>query len=309
MLRSKQYSQSLLIIKWGLIIGLAFWAESKGLISKASSNLSQFDLNILLIGWCLISLSLMLGVLRWFCFLKAFKLHLPSFRKGLLFYYIGLFYNTYLPGAVGGDVLRGYGYQKEVKEQSTLAYLIPFGERLMGLMSLGVWFLIGGSSLIQPRYWLMISVSGICILILLVGGIKYAIQKNWKGIRAFKVDTSDHAWSHFGLAFGINLLSHGCSLLIYVLLGSALGIDLEWKQWLFVLSITLFFSHLPLSVAGIGTREVSLISTLKLYEIPSTLALSLSFSVLALLLSQAALGGVLHLIFPLSTHSSEGSEV
>ena len=111
----------LVILKWGLVFGLALWAESKGWISQALSHLLTFDLLTLGLGGILITLSLLIGVLRWFCFLKAFHLPRPSLPRGLLLYYIGLFYNTYLPGAVGGDVLRGYGYQSETGETSSLA--------------------------------------------------------------------------------------------------------------------------------------------------------------------------------------------
>jgi hypothetical protein len=96
-------------------------------------------------------------------------------------------------------------------------------------------------------------------------------------------------------------------MFLYMILGSALGIQLHFDQWLFALSITLFFAHLPLSIAGVGTREISLVSTLSLYQISSDLALSLSFSVLALLLIQAALGGGLHLLLPLKTKPEQSS--
>ena len=307
--------RTLIGLKWSLVFGLAIWAESKGWVSKALTHLLTFDPLILSLGGALITLSLLIGVLRWFCFLKAFHLPRPSLRRGLLLYYIGLFYNTYLPGAVGGDVLRGYGYQSQTGETSSLAYLIPFGERLMGLVSLGCWFLMGASSFLKVHpigdtlhlyfqlYWSygLFLITLVMVLIRIGRLHRYAytaLYKRLPFLSSFSLTFPKSPW-YLGVAFLLNLLSHGCSMLIYLLLGSALGIQLEINQWLFALSITLFLSHLPLSIAGLGTREVSLVSTLSLYHVSSDLALSLSFSVLALLLMQAALGGGLHLLFPL----------
>src|SRR5262245_10274659 len=59
---------------------------------------------------------------RWVLLLKARGFHIP-FGYGLQLYLIGIFFNHALPGAVGGDLVRGYYLINDHPERKSDAIL------------------------------------------------------------------------------------------------------------------------------------------------------------------------------------------
>lgn len=82
--------------------------------------------------------AMVLGALRWRALLAAYGARdLP--RLGLLvhLYFVGLFYNTYLPGGVGGDVVRGVVTRQSFGPGgATAAVTVVLVERVLGLAAL-----------------------------------------------------------------------------------------------------------------------------------------------------------------------------
>jgi uncharacterized membrane protein YbhN (UPF0104 family) len=78
--------------------------------------------------------ALAVGTLRWWILLQAYgATHLPSYAQLLKVYFIGYFYNIYVPGGVGGDVLRGVVTRSAFKQEgATAAVAVAFIERALG---------------------------------------------------------------------------------------------------------------------------------------------------------------------------------
>ncbi len=75
------------------------------------------DVGSLLAGFTLISASMMITLVRWYFLVRAqdlpFRLR-DAFRLGL----IGFFFNTFLPGSVGGDVVKAAGIARGQKRRA-----------------------------------------------------------------------------------------------------------------------------------------------------------------------------------------------
>ena len=99
--------------------------------------------------WLLMSLLMIvvassLQIIRWYLFVCALQIPFAlwrAFQLGLL----GLFANTFLPGAVGGDVLKAYFLAKDNPAQRTAAISTVLMDRGMGLFGLILFAAVLGS--------------------------------------------------------------------------------------------------------------------------------------------------------------------
>ena len=69
---------------------------------------------------------------RWFVLVRALDLPFTipnAFRLGL----IGCFYNAFLPGSVGGDLMKAYYIQRDTPDKRAAAVATVLADRLVGL--------------------------------------------------------------------------------------------------------------------------------------------------------------------------------
>src|SRR6266540_3791522 len=72
---------------------------------------------------------------RWHVLLKVQKIHLSLPRLSGLFF-IGMFYNQFLPGGTGGDIIKSYYLLKETPDKKAGALLAVVFDRFIGLVAL-----------------------------------------------------------------------------------------------------------------------------------------------------------------------------
>src|SRR4029450_5793104 len=72
---------------------------------------------------------------RWHVLLKVQKIHLSLPRLSGLFF-IGMFYNQFLPGGTGGDIMQSYYLLKETPDKKAGALLAVVFDRFIGLVAL-----------------------------------------------------------------------------------------------------------------------------------------------------------------------------
>jgi len=284
-----------------LIVGGGLgYAARTGLLTSAAEQLMSLSPSCLLGAWLLMAIGLALGAVRWRCLLSATGLYRPSLSQALRLCYEGLFFNVLVPGSVGGDLLRAHWLRSRDQGGSKLHYVITLGERVLGMMSLGLLMSLGLSPLWALAY-----------LTCLLGALLFTPQF----IRALSAQPrAPGSWSArvldtisplaelkrgwVVLAFSVNCLGHLSSFALFILIAAELGVSLSAGAWFTSLSVSLFFANLPLSIAGLGPRELSLITTLGAYGVSREQALALSLSSLAILIIHASLGGLTHLIWP-----------
>src|ERR671937_345426 len=72
---------------------------------------------------------------RWHVLLKVQKIRLSLPRLAGLFF-IGMFYNQFLPGGTGGDIMKSYYLLKETPDKKAGALLAVVFDRFIGLVAL-----------------------------------------------------------------------------------------------------------------------------------------------------------------------------
>ena len=198
-------------------------------------------------------------------------------------YMIGSFFSTFLPGLVGGDAIRAYYLNKDAKKISTTLASV-FMDRYLGFVSL---MLIGIAAFPfsldtfgGSRYiWLMpvIFISFVAASILFFG-----LQLG----RRFRVMTE--FYDYFSLlkarkaaitnALAVSAIIQFMNFIIVLILAWRMGARVSLLQLSVFLPIVITLSSLPISISGIGVREVSFVILLGLIDIRPEVATSLSLA-------------------------------
>lgn len=260
---------------------------------------------------------------RWSIVLKK-DMDVP-YLKLLSIYFIGMFFNNFLPTMVGGDLVKGY-YLYKYSKKGDVSLASIFMDRYSGFAALMV---ITSVALI-PGYPL-IKDSGLPgFFVLLIGGFFCMSLVLWVG--------SLHSWAMGILAkihfYGINkkidmfyrvLMSYKshhdillkifiCSVLLqgaviagYYVLGSALGMNVPIGYYFLFIPLTTAVAMLPISLSGLGLREgafVFLFTSVGATK-EQALTLSLMWFVISALIS--LIGGVEYLRMGGKKAVSEGA--
>lgn len=254
--------------------------------------------------------SLFLGAFRWRALLAAYgAVQLPSLRRLLHLYFVGLFYNTYVPGAVGGDVVRGVASREAFGDDplasTTGGLAVVFVERICGVAALLV--ISAGAFLLCPIesveglwFWatvglvaVMTAVTGLAAAPKLaplfsgrIGRLLASIPKLRRGGPLAMALLLSLGVQYANVLAGHTIVS---SLAPAVTLGdSAIAMPL--------IGASAFF---PLTVSGAGVREFVFAALYHTVGVPEATAYAASLSYWAAQLAVAGVGGVLSLVTPI----------
>src|SRR5213594_406819 len=211
---------------------------------------------------------------RWHVLLKVQGIHL-SFPRLLGLFLIGMFYNQFLPGGTGGDIMKSYYLLKETPDKKAGALLAVVFDRLIGLVALVA---ITGT-LIALRYdflsqttetrqllWFLLFLLGSSILFLLstfvISGFNlfHWLPEKFPGReKLIEISAAYHLYAHHWratlVAFGASLVAHLATFATFLCAAYALGARVAVVNFFAVMPVERTISALPISFAGIGLRE------------------------------------------------------
>jgi glycosyltransferase 2 family protein len=295
-----------------LLATLAAFAYVLSLVDPAQllAALRRVPTLRLLAVLALTAFSLGCGTLRWSLLFRAFGApRPPAFPRLWRLYMVGHFYNTYLPGGVGGDVVRGLAsrdaWGKERAATAGLATVLI--ERVLGLAALLT--VISLVSLLHPlpilgHAWLP-GVLGSCAVAGLLIGLRTA---HWLAARVpgrlagwlLRLPQAQR-WLPLLAAGLLSLVTQLVPALSGQLLLSSLSDQARLLDALLFVPLATASAFLPISVSGAGVREVLFV---KLYEsvgVAASSALAVSLLMWFSLAALAALGGLHTLWRPLAS--------
>ncbi len=102
--------------------------------AQIAEALRQASLSWVLVGWVCYSVVEVLATVRWQILLRIQGIRISWLRAGAIVI-IGLFFNQFLPGGVGGDAMRLYFIFKQAPRRKVGAALSIAMDRLFGLLT------------------------------------------------------------------------------------------------------------------------------------------------------------------------------
>jgi uncharacterized membrane protein YbhN (UPF0104 family) len=162
----------------------------------------------------------------------------------LRLYLLGMFYNLFLPGGIGGDAYKGYYIKTHFEVPTKRVVAVLLLDRLSGLLLLFVFacclgFTSEAEQVIDFR-WLFLA--GIPLSVLVFWGLN---------ARFFSYILPVFLRTNI-LSALVQLAQLGSVLLILF----ALGIASNTLEYLFIFLISSIVSVIPLTIGGIGSREL-----------------------------------------------------
>jgi uncharacterized membrane protein YbhN (UPF0104 family) len=232
----------------------------------------------------LVGLSKVLSSFRLNMFFRAIGLQLREVQN-LRLYWLGIYYNLFLPGGIGGDAYKVFLLRKQGVARTKELVWASLLDRGMGMLVLVVFALALLSGLSVEISWMNYAWIGIPIA--LVGGWLIMF---WSGKKYIPLYPGTLAWS-----LGVQ----GLQLLAVYLLLKMIGQPPPYTGFLFLFLLSSLLTALPISYGGAGAREIAFFYGATYLGLPEAPAVSVSllFYLASLLVS---LSGMVYSFKPLA---------
>ncbi|MEE8293145.1 MAG: lysylphosphatidylglycerol synthase transmembrane domain-containing protein [Kiloniellales bacterium] len=243
---------------------------------------------------------------RWERVVAAIDAALPPWRL-LKTVVITLFFNQVLPSTVGGDgmrvwLLRGHGRPIGLAFRSVLI------DRLLGFLGLLLLSMIGALYLMAtledpgPAWVIaLVSLGGLIVIatapwvVRLLGWLPIDSVRRSLNVVANEVDMVVHNKRRLLQLVGVSILGQFALSVAVLLLAGGLGVPLDSVGALAVIPSVMIVSAIPISIAGWGLREGTMVVGLGLLGVSQSDAALVSIAFGLLLLIIGLLGGLLWL--------------
>jgi len=233
----------------------------------------------LVLAVCIFVLVIFLNSIRWGLLLGKGPGALELFRLQIL----GAFFNTFLPGLVGGDAIKAY-YLHKMAGKGTEALASIFMTRYLGyaaLMFLGLisypfgleYFKDTWITWVLPAMVLAFTLGSFVFFGLEIGEKRSAFLSNIYGY--FRRYGSQRKIITKSILIG--LVVHYLSALMVYVLAAGIGLDVPLATLLVFIPIISTLAALPVTVGGIGIREGAMILLLGTLEVDAGRATALAF--------------------------------
>ena len=233
-------------------------------ISQIQKLVYDLRLSLVFLAFVFFNFSQLTSAFRYRKYLKIVDIQLNALRN-IKLYYLGMFYNLFLPGGIGGDGYKVWILKKEYNTPWKPLILISFLERLNGLAALVTLALVI-MAFIPAREAISIPAPLYVLLATLIFPILYLIISliDKKYTTSFKVITLQ--------SLSIQLLQ---LISAYFILAS-LGPDSGFAPYLFLFLLSSVAAVLPITLGGVGARELVFIYGNALLPIDTGLAVTFS---------------------------------
>ena len=241
-------------------------------LKKVIDLIQRIDIFYFLLAFVFYNLSKIVSAIRLNYFFKEIELNISNILN-LKLYYMGMFYNLFLPGGIGGDGYKAYLLKKYYKKNlSTILKAVLF-DRISGLI--GLVFLASFLFLFTKFSIIPLNVLAFLILILLYPILFYISKRFNLFFKYFKITNL------LGLCVQVLQVISAFFLLI------SLKQNLAIVEYLVLFLISSVLSVLPITIGGVGIREATFFYGLSFLdqEVSSAIAFSFLFFLITALSS------------------------
>jgi len=269
------------VFKWALGAALLYFIFTKVDTREVGQLLGSARIGPLISALLLLIISKILAAFRLLAFFRVLPAPISPLSN-LKLYLLGMFYNLFLPGGIGGDAYKGYVirilYQPPVKR----LFSILFFDRLSGMLAI---FVLA------------------CVLLLFVPLPPVWDSYRWLswvmgllapfGYYAFSFVLARFTLEVFHETVAYSLLVQGIQLLSVICLLEGFGVEEQHSSYLLLFLVSSIVSVLPIAPpGGIGSREITFVYGSRLLDLDQEVALGIGilFNLISALVSLGGIG-------------------
>ncbi len=298
------------LLKYAIGFGLLAWVISRywdddpknGTPGLRTLLRGEIEYGWLIVAATLLATGIILQLIRWYILVRALDLPFTlrnAFRLGM----VGLFFNTFFPGSVGGDLVKAIAIARSHPERKTRAVATVIADRAMGLFGLilfaavcgGIAWAFGDPKITtNPELQVMVEgtaavagVSGLLFLLLgllpqtrvdrfgsrlrMIPKIGVSVSELWyvvwmyrQRLKAVAIGLALTALSHVAL-----VSSFHCASRVFPPANPATEL-MDWSEHAVIGPLGFIVQAVPISPGGVGVGELAFASLYKLSGRPET---------------------------------------
>jgi glycosyltransferase 2 family protein len=255
---------------------------------------SKSNIFFIFIALVLFTLSKLVSAWRLNIYFRALELHLSE-KTNIRLYMLGMFYNLFLPGGIGGDGYKVYLLQKQYQTGTKKILGAVLSDRISGMVALVVLALLGFSflkfevtghwSLVTGQFSifnLQFSIFNLSFLLIPLVFLCYYFFIKYIYPYFLKINLIT-----FGYGFIVQLLQVACAWFLLL----ALGEHEHHLAYLVIFLVSSAVAVLPISIGGVGVRELTFLYGSQLLNVDMNVAVGISF-LFYLITAAASLVGI-----------------
>jgi uncharacterized membrane protein YbhN (UPF0104 family) len=251
-----------LILKLILTVAAIYFVVRKIDLEQVVETFRQSRLLWILAALVCFIISKMVSAIRCNLYFKSIEINLSQLFN-LKLYLLGMFYNLFLPGGIGGDGYKIYFLKKRFDVKTRNIFWAVLLDRLIGvfvLFCLAVVFVYFVR--IPPAWkrtlWILIPLSGTFAW--------FVYHRFFPAFKGIFLSTSVQS-------FLVQLLQILSALFILL----SFGVSKDYTAYLFVFLISSIVAVLPLTIGGVGSREFTFMLGAQWLGLDINLSVALSF--------------------------------
>lgn len=301
--------RSILVIAVTVI--LLFLVLRKVGLDELFETLRGANLNFLLLSIMMMPLTILVSVAKWQILLRSQGFPV-SFVYLLKLYFVGYFFNNFLPSNVGGDVIRSYELGNHIKDPAKSLASV-FMERMTGfvvLIALAVLAAVTNLSLLEDT---LLSLATLGSIVGLIGVLWLVLDQRLagfvaahvrvpivqKGLKKFnKFHSATLAYKDdkrtLVITFLLSLVFYGFAILNVYFSALTFHQPIALLDIAIIVPIIMLVSMLPLTFNGIGVQEWAYVLLFGWIGLPGSIGLSAILLIRAKTIVSALIGGILY---------------
>jgi glycosyltransferase 2 family protein len=230
-------------------------------------------------------------------------------------YYVGMFFNNFLPSGMGGDFVRAYEMARETGKgkESVVSVIIERGSGMLAVFGAGSLFALTmtqaqlqlGVTLLAHGLFLGSLIAIAALWLDITGRILAAIGKRlpkrlmgmWAKLTSVYEEFRSYRqqWGLLGSIMLQSLITLVFTLAAVYTLLLAFNVPVNFGEFAAIFSILTAIDIVPISLNGLGVRENAYVYFFGLISVNAAVALGVALLIRLLVLIQAAFGGITYL--------------
>ena len=264
-----------LLLKIAVTIACLWYVSGKIDFAKAGAALQNANWFYLFLALIAFVVSKLISAFRLNIYFRNINIHLPE-RQNIKLYWLGMFYNLFLPGSISGDAYKVILLTKKYKipfKKTTTSVLL---DRFSGLLGLGLILAVYALLVLKNDLYATIIIAGALLAVLAF----YFIIKFW---------LKDYFQSFLPTLF-LGILVQASQVVCVYLIMTALGIPAHVTEYVFIFLISSIVAVLPLTIGGLGAREVVFLEGSKYFGLAQEISIVISLLFYLITLITSAIG-------------------
>jgi uncharacterized membrane protein YbhN (UPF0104 family) len=280
-------------------------------IERFFDTLVSANLSMIALALVVYLLAQAMSAVRWTVLVRPLGIRTP-FKDMASYYLIGMFFNLFAPGTVGGDVSRVYYLIKD-QERYDQGRMVPtvsaamsvLMDRAIGMVVL-IW--IGAAGLVfYPGYPVPPAIRSLTLLL----ALGFAVCAVFVPVLGRVLPDNGHSivvklrlvlrsyrthWSAIVQGIALSVGVHLIQAWMHLVMGRALNLAIPFSFCLIVYPLVGTFAAIPISLNGLGLREGGYIFLLGLIGITTENAIAFGLLLFMIVALDSLIGGIVFLI-------------